>query len=74
VLDALAALLNHDVMPCIPEEGSVGASGDLTPLSYVAAVLAGEGLASYDGQQLKGSDALARAGLEPVSLERPSHS
>lgn len=69
VLDALAALLNHDVMPCIPEEGSVGASGDLTPLSYVAAVLAGEGLASYDGQQLKGSDALARAGLEPVSLE-----
>ncbi len=42
LLDQLAALLAHDVLPLIPAEGSVGASGDLPPLSYVAAVLCGE--------------------------------
>ena len=43
LLEGLATLLQHDVLPMIPAEGSVGASGDLTPLSYVAAVLCGEG-------------------------------
>ncbi len=42
LLEALAALLNHDISPVMPRWGSVGASGDLTPLSYVAAVLAGQ--------------------------------
>ena len=42
LLQGLEALLRHDVLPLIPAEGSVGASGDLTPLSYVAAVLCGE--------------------------------
>jgi histidine ammonia-lyase len=69
VLDALVGLLNNDIAPCIPEEGSVGASGDLTPLSYVAAVLSGHGLVEYQGEQRRASDALERAGLEPVSLE-----
>lgn len=42
LLDGLENLLRHDVLPLVPAEGSVGASGDLTPLSYVAAVLCGE--------------------------------
>src|SRR5262249_56667438 len=49
VLERLAALLNHRILPRIPSEGSVGASGDLTPLSYVAAALAGEREVSFPG-------------------------
>jgi len=49
LLDGLATLLRHDVLPLIPAEGSVGASGDLTPLSYVAAVLCGEREVMYQG-------------------------
>ncbi|MBT4425588.1 MAG: aromatic amino acid lyase, partial [Rhodospirillaceae bacterium] len=49
LLQRLVELLNHDVVPIIPEEGSVGASGDLTPLSYLVALLAGERDASHRG-------------------------
>jgi histidine ammonia-lyase len=69
VLEALVGLLNHDIMPCIPEEGSVGASGDLTPLSYLAAALSGEGDVLSCGDPSRARDALARAGLEPIALE-----
>lgn len=68
VLENLAALLARDVLPRIPEEGSVGASGDLTPLSYVAALLAGEGEATVGGSVLDGTKALAAAGLQPLRL------
>ncbi|MEQ1530755.1 MAG: aromatic amino acid lyase, partial [Methylococcales bacterium] len=51
LLEQLAALLSHDVLPLIPQEGSVGASGDLTPLSYLAAVIAGEREVTYQGQR-----------------------
>jgi histidine ammonia-lyase len=57
------------VLPCIPEEGSVGASGDLTPLSYLAALLMGEREALYRGETLPASEALAAAGIEPVALQ-----
>lgn len=67
-LRALAELLNRDVIPVIPEKGSVGASGDLAPLSHLAIVLLGGGEAFYQGERLSGADALARAGLEPVRL------
>jgi histidine ammonia-lyase len=67
-LQALAELLNRDVIPVIPEKGSVGASGDLAPLSHLAIVLLGEGEAFYQGQRLSGGEALKRAGLAPVKL------
>jgi histidine ammonia-lyase len=67
-LQALAELLNRDVIPVIPEKGSVGASGDLAPLSHLANVLLGEGEAFHQGSRLSGADALKRAGLAPVKL------
>jgi histidine ammonia-lyase len=67
-LQALAELLNRDVIPVIPEKGSVGASGDLAPLSHLACVLLGEGEAFHKGERLSGGEALKRAGLAPVRL------
>ena len=67
-LRALAELLNRDVIPVIPEKGSVGASGDLAPLSHLAIVLLGGGEAFYKGERMPGAKALAAAGLEPVRL------
>ena len=67
-LQALAAMLNAGVVPVVPQLGSVGASGDLAPLSHLAIVLLGGGEAFYQGERLPGGDALQRAGLEPVTL------
>lgn len=67
-LQALAALLNSGIVPVVPALGSVGASGDLAPLSHLAIVLLGGGEAFVDGERMPGSDALQRAGLEPVTL------
>jgi len=61
-------LLQHGVTPCVPTQGSVGASGDLAPLAHFGAVLIGEGEAYYRGELLSGSDALSAAGLKPVVL------
>jgi histidine ammonia-lyase len=68
LLQQLAALLQHDLLPLIPSEGSVGASGDLTPLSYVAAVLCGEREVWQDGSRIPAADALRAAGLTPLRL------
>ncbi len=67
-LETLAELLNRGVIPVIPEKGSVGASGDLAPLSHLAIVLLGEGEAWFAGERIHGAEALKRAGLEPVRL------
>ena len=67
-LQALGELLNRDVIPVIPEKGSVGASGDLAPLSHLANVLLGEGEAFHKGERMSGGEALKRAGLAPVRL------
>ncbi|OAN72328.1 histidine ammonia-lyase [Sulfitobacter sp. EhC04] len=64
----LEGMLNAGVMPVIPSQGSVGASGDLAPLAHMAAVLIGAGRAAYDGQEMSGAAALERAGLRPVVL------
>jgi histidine ammonia-lyase len=56
------------VIPVIPEKGSVGASGDLAPLSHLAIVLLGEGEAFFQGTRLSGAEALKRAGIAPVRL------
>jgi histidine ammonia-lyase len=68
-LDLLVHMLERDVLPVIPEKGSVGASGDLAPLAHLALVLIGEGEALVDGQRLPGRQALQRVGLAPVVLE-----
>ncbi len=67
-LEALAAMLNAGVVPVVPQLGSVGASGDLAPLSHLAIVLLGGGEAFHQGERLKGGEALARAGLAPIKL------
>ena len=67
-LQALAAMLNVGVVPVVPQLGSVGASGDLAPLSHLAIVLLGGGEAFVDGERVPGAEALKRKGLEPVSL------
>jgi histidine ammonia-lyase len=67
-LKALTAMLNAGVVPVVPEKGSVGASGDLAPLSHLAIVLLGGGEAFYQGERLDGAQALKRAGLTPIRL------
>ncbi|MGL6291752.1 MAG: HAL/PAL/TAL family ammonia-lyase [Silanimonas sp.] len=67
-LDAYAAMLNAGVVPVVPKLGSVGASGDLAPLSHLAIVLLGQGEAYYRGERLPGGEALMRAGLAPIRL------
>jgi len=67
-LQALTDLLNAGIVPVVPQLGSVGASGDLAPLSHLAIVLLGGGEAFVDGQRMPGADALARKGLKPVEL------
>lgn len=69
IIERLAEMLNRRVHPVIPERGSVGASGDLAPLSHLALVLMGEGEAMLDGDRLPGGEAMRRAGIEPVILE-----
>jgi histidine ammonia-lyase len=68
VVQRLVDLLNHHIFPCIPSQGSLGASGDLAPLAHLALVLIGEGEALYQGERLAGGEALRRAGLTPVML------
>lgn len=67
-LQALAAMLNAGIVPVVPSLGSVGASGDLAPLSHLAIVLLGGGEAFHEGERITGAEALKRAGLSPVSL------
>ena len=62
-------MLNQGVHPCIPSQGSLGASGDLAPLAHLALVVIGEGEAMHHGERLPGATALARAGLQPLTLQ-----
>jgi histidine ammonia-lyase len=68
LLDRLCAFLDQRILPVIPEEGSVGASGDLVPLSYLTALLAGEREALRGGRVVPASTALAEAGIAPIEL------
>lgn len=68
LVDLLSEMLKQDILPMIPAEGSVGASGDLTPLSYIAATLVGERKVRYRGTEMNASAALKAAGLKPISL------
>ncbi len=68
VLKLLAAMLARDVVPLVPSQGSVGASGDLAPLAHMAAAMIGVGEAYHQGERMPATAALARAGLAPVEL------
>jgi len=68
VINALLALLNADVLPVVPEKGSVGASGDLAPLAHLTGVLIGEGEAFVRGERMPALQALVHAGLAPLQL------
>lgn len=68
LLERVADLINHRVLPRIPSEGSVGASGDLTPLSYVAAALVGEREVLFRGRLREAREVWAELGHEPLTL------
>jgi histidine ammonia-lyase len=69
IVETLCAMLNARVHPLIPSQGSVGASGDLAPLAHLAAVVIGEGRATYKGEIFDGGEAMRRAAIIPVALE-----
>ena len=68
IIEQLQAMLARGVCPFVPQQGSVGASGDLAPLAHMTAVMIGEGQAFVDGRLVPGREALAHAGLAPVTL------
>jgi histidine ammonia-lyase len=68
VLELLAAMLARDVIPLVPSQGSVGASGDLAPLAHMAAAMIGVGEAYHQGERMPAAAALTRAGLAPLAL------
>jgi len=69
VVENLLRLLNANILPEIPAQGSVGASGDLAPLAHLSCVLIGEGHARCNDERMSARAALAKAGLEPLELE-----
>jgi histidine ammonia-lyase len=69
VIEILIDMLNAGVTPIVPQQGSVGSSGDLAPLAHMALVMIGEGEALYRGEQIDGSEALDRAGIKPLVLQ-----
>jgi len=66
VIEALEALVEHDAMPVIPSQGSVGASGDLAPLAHLIAALMGHGSIDVAGQAMSAGEALRELGMEPL--------
>ncbi len=68
LLEFLIAMLNNDILPAIPEKGSVGASGDLAPLAHMSLPIIDEGRVFVDGKLQDSSAALQKAGLSPLKL------
>ncbi|MDI6917749.1 MAG: histidine ammonia-lyase [Thermoplasmatales archaeon] len=69
IVETLVKMLNKNVIPVIPEKGSVGASGDLAPLAHMALTLIGEGEAFFNRERMKSKDALKKAGIKPLKLK-----
>ena len=69
VISCLLDLLNTTVHPVIPQQGSLGASGDLAPLSHLALVLTGQGEVFYKGERMDAALAMKEAGIKPIELE-----
>jgi histidine ammonia-lyase len=68
IIEQLQTMIARRVCPLVPQQGSVGASGDLAPLAHMTAVMIGEGQALVDGQTVSGREALAAVGLTPLTL------
>jgi len=68
LVDVLVDWLNQGLLPVIPSQGSVGASGDLAPLAHMAAALSGIGEVDFRGRRMPAADAIVAAGLSPVTL------
>ncbi len=68
VANKIIQFLNKDVLPIIPEKGSVGASGDLAPLGHLALAMVGEGSVLYQGRTMSASTAIKKAGIKPLVL------
>jgi len=68
-LNILLEMLNKDVIPVVPEKGSVGSSGDLAPSAHIVLVMLGKGEAYYKGTVINGKKALDKAGIKPVKLK-----
>jgi len=68
VIEQLEQMAERGVIPVIPAQGSVGASGDLAPLAHMSAAMMGEGEAFYKGMRMSGADALKQAGMTPIEL------
>lgn len=68
VIEALLAMLRAGVVPCVPSQGSVGASGDLAPLAHLAMALIGEGRVRVGGEEMPAAEGLRRAGIAPLAL------
>ncbi len=69
VVETMVEMLNKGVTPVVYDKGSVGACGDLSPMSQMALVLLGEGEAYYQGRRLGGAEALKAAGIKPIQFE-----
>ena len=69
LLQCLVDMINKGVHPLIPEQGSVGASGDLAPLAHLASVLMGEGEAAFKGKVMSGKQAMKKAGIPLLTLK-----
>nr|WP_289037836.1 histidine ammonia-lyase [uncultured Allobacillus sp.] len=69
IIERLVDLLNHQIHPVIPQQGSLGASGDLAPLAHLALVLMGEGEVYYKGTRLPAIQALLEENLKPLTLK-----
>jgi histidine ammonia-lyase len=69
VLECLIEMINRGVHPLVPEQGSVGASGDLAPLAHLASVLMGEGEAIFQGKVMSGKKAMEKAGIPILTLK-----
>jgi histidine ammonia-lyase len=69
LINTLLTMLNKDIVPLVPETGSVGASGDLSPLAFIARTLLGYGEVYYHGKIMKALSAFTKVGLKPIVLE-----
>jgi histidine ammonia-lyase len=69
VIMQLVEMLNSGVTPIVPQQGSVGSSGDLAPLAHMVLVLIGEGESFYKGERMDGLTALKKAGMKPIALQ-----
>ena len=68
LIERLMELLNKGIYPCVPQKGSVGASGDLAPLAHMSTVLLGEGEVMVNGKRMHAAEGIAIAGIEPITL------